>query len=70
MADQFSNQVGTVKKHLDEIEFPVTQLAEASFQLLATEAGIAAVKAIWSKAGKEQKGIPMDEPVVSQVNTR
>jgi hypothetical protein len=36
----------------------VTQLAEATFQLLPTECGIAAVKGVWCKTSKEQKGDP------------
>ena len=58
MYDQFNNQVYAVTKHLNEIDYLLTQLAEASFQLLPTEAGIAAVKAVWCKSGKEQKGDP------------
>ena len=58
MYDQFDKQVYQTRKHLDEIEWMLTQLAEASFQLLPTEAGIMAVKAVWCKTGKEQKGDP------------
>jgi hypothetical protein len=58
MYDQFNNQVYQFTRHLTEIEYLVTQLAEATFQLLATEGGIAAVKAIWCKTGKEQKEDP------------
>ena len=58
MYHQFDNQVYTAHKHLEDIEYLLTQLAEASFQLLPTEAGIAAVKAAWWKTGKEQKGDP------------
>jgi hypothetical protein len=58
MYDQFNNQVYAASKHLNDIEYLVTQLAEASFQLLPTEAGIAAVKAVWCKTGKEQKEDP------------
>jgi len=58
MYDQFNNQVYAATKHLNEIEYLVTQLAEASFQLMPTEAGIAAVKAVWCKTGKEQKEDP------------
>ena len=58
MYDQFSNQVTTVVRHLDEIEYLLTQLAEATFQLLPTEGGILAVKAVWCKSGKEQKDDP------------
>ena len=58
MYNQFSNQVSATTRHLDEIEYLLAQLTEASFQLLPTEAGIAAVKAAWCKTGKEQKGDP------------
>ena len=58
MFDQFGSQVGAVVRHLEDIEYLLGQLAEASFQLLPTEAGIAAVKAVWCKSGKEQKGDP------------
>ncbi len=58
MYDQFNNQVYQFTKHLNEIEYLVTQLSEASFQLLPTEGGIMAIKAVWCKTGKEQKGDP------------
>lgn len=58
MYDQFNNQVYQFTRHLDEIEYLVTQLAEATFQLLPTEGGIAAIKAVWCKISKEQKGDP------------
>ena len=58
MYDQFENQVGAAAQHLDNIEYMLTQLAEAAFKLLPTEAGIAAVKAVWCKTGKEQKDDP------------
>jgi hypothetical protein len=58
MYDQFNNQVSQFTMHLTEIEYLVTQLAEATFRLLPTEGGIAAIKAIWCKTGKEQKGDP------------
>jgi hypothetical protein len=56
--DHFKGQVQTVTSHLDEIDYLLKQLAEASFQLLPTEAGISATKAVWCKTGKEQKGDP------------
>jgi hypothetical protein len=58
MYDKFYNQVYQFTKHLDEIEYLIKQLAEASFQLLPTEGGIAAIKAVWCKIGKEQKDDP------------
>jgi hypothetical protein len=58
MYNQFNNQVYTATRHLEEVEYLLMQLAEASFQLLPTEAAIAAVKAAWCKTGKEQKSDP------------
>lgn len=58
MFDKFDNQVYQVTKHLKAIEWMLTELAEASFQLLPTEAGVMAVKAVWAKSGKEQKDDP------------
>ncbi len=58
MYDKFNSQVYTVTKHLDEIDSMLNQIAEATFKLLPTECGIAAVKAVWCKTGKEQKDDP------------
>jgi hypothetical protein len=58
MYDQFKGEATQYSKHLSEIEFLITQIAEASFKLLPTEGGIAAIKAVWCKTGKEQKGDP------------
>jgi hypothetical protein len=58
MYDKIDNQVYQFEKHINEIEYLLKNLAEASFRLHPTEAGIAAVKAIWCKIGKEQKDDP------------
>jgi hypothetical protein len=58
MYDQINSEVTKFASHLIELEFLVSQLAEATFQLLPTEGGIAAIKGIWCKTGKEQKGDP------------
>lgn len=58
MYDQFNNQVYQVEKRLGDIDNLLTNLAEASFQLLPTEGGINAVKAVWCKTGKEEKSDP------------
>jgi predicted nucleic acid-binding Zn-ribbon protein len=58
MYDQFHKQLQATTRHLDDVEYLLTQLAEASFQILPTESGIAAVKAVWCKTGKEQKDDP------------
>lgn len=57
--EPFSRQVASTAQHMNDIEWMLTQLSEASFQLLPTEGGIAAVKAVWCKSGKEQKGDPL-----------
>lgn len=56
--DKFSQSVNKVRFHLGKIEWMLKELSEASFELLATEAGIMAVKAIWAKDGKERKDDP------------
>jgi hypothetical protein len=56
--DQFSANVQEVKSHLTKLEWMLTELSEASFDLLATESGIMAVKAVWAKAGKQTKSDP------------
>jgi uncharacterized Zn finger protein/uncharacterized coiled-coil protein SlyX len=58
MYDQFKQQASTFIQRLDQIEYLLTQLAEATFGLLPTEGGIAAITAVWCKTGKEQKGDP------------
>ncbi len=58
MVDGLQNQVSDFDGQLKKIDWMLTQLAEASFRLLATEAGVMAVKAVWVKGGKEQKDDP------------
>lgn len=56
--DQFSSDVQELKIHLTKLEWMMTELSEASFELLATESGIMAVKAVWAKGGKQTKNDP------------
>jgi hypothetical protein len=58
MYDSLYNQFYAVKKHLDEIEWMLGQLAEAKFTLLPTESGIMAVKAVWCPDVKEHDDDP------------
>jgi hypothetical protein len=58
MYNKFDNDVFQFTKHLTDIEYLITNLAEATFQLIPTEGGIMAVKAVWCKTGKEQKDDP------------
>jgi DNA repair exonuclease SbcCD ATPase subunit len=54
----FTEDADKLNAHLKEIDWLLTQLAQASFQLLPTEAGIMAVNATWIKGGKESKEDP------------
>ncbi len=56
--DRFEQNVQSVEAHLSKLEWMLGELSEASFELLATEAGIMAVKAVWAKDGKESKNDP------------
>jgi predicted nucleic acid-binding Zn-ribbon protein len=56
--DQFQSDVSKLEYHLGRLEWMMTELSEASFQLLATESGIMAVKAVWAKEGKQTKEDP------------
>ena len=58
MYNSFNSQVYAVKTHLDNIDYLLTQLAEASFKLLPSEGGIMAVKAVWCKDVKERNDDP------------
>lgn len=56
--DQLYSDVSKVKGHLYKLEWMMEELGEASFDMLATESGIMAVKATWAKDGKERKDDP------------
>ncbi|MBC7260782.1 MAG: hypothetical protein H5T63_02100 [Chloroflexi bacterium] len=58
MYDALERQVGEFHRHLQRVDWALKQLAEASFPLLAAEAGIMAVKATWVKGEKEDKSDP------------
>lgn len=58
MYDSFNRQVNGIKNHLDDIDYMLTQLAEAKFTLLPTEGGLRAVKAVWCKDVKERNDDP------------
>ncbi len=53
-----SGKVSALKFRLQKIEWMIEQLTEASFNLLATESGIMAVKAVWCKDVKERPEDP------------
>lgn len=56
--DRLAAQVSTLTRRLGEIDWMLKQLAEASFQLLPTESGIMAVRAVWCRSGEESKDDP------------
>ena len=56
--DQFSSGVDQLKSQLYKLEWMMTEINEASFEMLATESGIMAVKAVWAKEGKQTKSDP------------
>jgi len=56
--DQFSSEVGKLKSHLSKLDWMMTEVSEASFDLLATESPLMAVKAVWAKGEKQKKGDP------------
>lgn len=58
MYDSFDSQVGRLVDQVEKVDWMLTQLAEAAFPLLATEAGVMAVKAVLVRDGKEDKEDP------------
>jgi len=56
--DHFQSDVHQLEHHLGRLEWTLTELSEARFQLLAAESGIMAVKAVWAKEGKQTKKDP------------
>lgn len=57
MYDGLQEQVQEMISQLQKVEWTLKQVAEATFQLLPTEAAIMAVKATWVKAGQEDKDL-------------
>lgn len=55
MYDGLQGQVQEMFNHLQQVDWTLKQISEATFQLLPTEAGIMAVKATWVKGEKEAK---------------
>jgi len=58
MYDTLRGQVQSLSSDLKKVDWMLTELSQASFQLLNTEAGLMAVKAVWVKDGKEKKDDP------------
>jgi predicted nucleic acid-binding Zn-ribbon protein len=53
MFDEYGDEVGTLSAHLDWVEWMLDALSTASFKLLATESGVAAVEATYARPGLE-----------------
>jgi hypothetical protein len=58
MYDDLQVQVQEVFNQLQQVEWALKQVAEATFRLFPTEAAIMAVKATWAKGEKEDKDDP------------
>lgn len=51
--DQYADEVESLAAHLDWVGWMLDALETASFQLLATESGVAATEAVWERPGME-----------------
>jgi len=58
MYDNLRGQVAALSSDLRKVDWTLTELSQASFQLLNTEAALMAAKAVWARDGKEQKEDP------------
>ena len=51
--DEYADEVETLDSHLEWVDWMLDAISTASFQLLATESGVAAVEAEWGHPGLE-----------------
>jgi hypothetical protein len=51
--DEYADEIESLDAHLEWVDWMLDALETASFQLLATESGVAAVEAVWERAGLE-----------------
>lgn len=51
--DGYADQIGTLAAHLEWVGWMLDALATATFQLLATESGVAAVESVYARPGLE-----------------
>jgi hypothetical protein len=49
--DEYANEVEMLDSHLEWVDWMLDALTTASFKLLATESGVAAVEAVWERPG-------------------
>ena len=58
MYDTFYSEANKFNTELERIKWMLDQLDQASFNLMATEGALAAVKATWTRDGREDKDDP------------
>ena len=58
MYDSYASQLATLVAELDRIDWTMTQVAQATFRLMGTEAAVMAVETVWVKDDKEDKDDP------------
>jgi predicted nucleic acid-binding Zn-ribbon protein len=51
--DEYADEIDSLSAHFDWVDWMLDALSTASFQLLATESGVAAVEAVWERPGLE-----------------
>ncbi len=51
--DQYADEVESLAAHMEWVGWMLDALSTASFQLLATESGVAATEAVWARPGLE-----------------
>lgn len=58
MYEELSEQFNPLSKHLDDLDYTLDQVEQACFKLLSSEAILMAIKATWTRDGKEDKDDP------------
>jgi exonuclease VII small subunit len=58
MYNSFKNDYSSLNIHLDRVDWMLTSLSQATFQLIPTESAVMAVEALWNRDGKEDKDDP------------
>ena len=51
--DEYADEIESLDAHLEWVDWMLDALETASFKLLATESGVAAVEAIWERTGSD-----------------
>jgi predicted nucleic acid-binding Zn-ribbon protein len=53
--DEYADEVASLSAHFDWVAWMLAALSTASFQLLATESGVAATEAVWERPGLDSE---------------